>query len=151
MAGGRPPNHLQCYTPYMVYVISLLSVAALPLAVAAYGGHLAAKVLDHGERRKALSIVWVLAMVGFLLSVWQQVLVYRSDRAHELQQTALEAKAEADQLQLREKLDSSLKRQEDVQKELGGIVQCLHTPQPQMDSRKLAMATSKMVEDAMHR
>lgn len=135
----------------MVYIISLLSVAAFPLAVAAYGGHLAAKVLDHGERRKALSIVWVLAMVGFLLSVWQQVLVYRSDRAHELQQTALEAKAEADQQQLREKLDNSLKRQEDVQKELGSIVQFLHTPQPQMDSLKLAMATSKMVEDAMHR
>jgi hypothetical protein len=134
----------------MVYIISLLSVAAFPLAVAAYGGHLAAKVLDSGERRKALSIVWVLAVGGFLLSGLQEIFVYRSDRAHEVQQAAMEAKAQADQDQLREKLDNSLKRQEDVQKELGSIVQYLHTPQPRMDSRQLASATSKMVEDAMH-
>lgn len=134
----------------MVYVISLLSVAAFPLAVAAYGGHLAAKVLDPSERRKALAIVWVLAVVGFLLSGLQQVLVYRSDRAHEIHQAALEAKAEADQQRLRERLDISFHRQEDVQKELGSIVQFLHTPQPRMDSKQLAVATSKMVEDAMH-
>jgi len=135
----------------MVYIINLLSVAAFPLAVAAYGGHLAAKVLDPRERRKALSIVWVLAVLGFLLSGLQQVLIYRSDRAHELQQSALEARAEADQRQLREKLDSTLQRQEDVKKELGSIVQFLQTPPPRMDSRRLADATSKMVEDAMHR
>ena len=134
----------------MIYIISLLSVAAFPLAVAAYGGHLAAKVLDPRERRKALSIVWVMAVLGFLLSGLQQVLVYRSDRAHELQQSALESRAEADQRQLREKLDSTLQRQEDVKKELGSIVQFLNSPQPRMDSRHLAVAASKMVEDAMH-
>src|SRR6266550_7204771 len=97
----------------MVYVISLLSVAAFPLAVAGYGGHLAAKVLDKPQRRKALATVWALAVVGLLLSGLQQVLVHRSDRAHELQQAALQAKAEKDQQQLREKLDSSLQRQEE--------------------------------------
>ena len=96
----------------MVYVISLLSVAAFPLAVAGYGGHLAAKVLDRPERRKALATVWALAVVGLLLSGLQQMLIYRSDRAHDLQQADLQAKAEKDQQQLREKLDSSLQRQE---------------------------------------
>ena len=100
----------------MVNVISLLSVAAFPLAVAGYGGHLAAKVLDRPERRKALATVWALAVVGLLLSGLQQMLIYRSDRAHDLQQADLQAKAEKDQQQLREKLDSSL--QEDVRKEL---------------------------------
>jgi|SRR6266705_1917859 len=135
----------------MVYVISLLSVAAFPLAVAGYGGHLAAKVLDKPERRKALSVVWVLAVLGVLLAGLQQVLVYRSDRAHELQQAALQAKAEADQQQLREKLELSLQRQEDVRKQLESIVGFLRTPQPLMDTRHLADAASKMVEDAMHR
>ena len=133
----------------MVNVISLLSVAAFPLAVAGYGGHLAAKVLDRPERRKALATVWALAVVGLLLPGLQQMLIYRSDRAHELQQAALQAKAEKDQQQLREKLDSSL--QEDVRKELDGIVRFLQTPQPRMDTRHLADAASKMVEDAMHR
>jgi len=135
----------------MVYVISLLSVAAFPLAVAGYGGHLAAKVLDRLERRKALATVWALAVVGLLLSGLQQVLVYRSDRAHDLQQATLQAKAEKDQQQLREKLDSSLQRQEDVRNELDGIVRFLQTPQPRMDTRHLADAASKMVEDAMYR
>jgi len=135
----------------MVYVISFLSVAAFPLAVAAYGGHLAAKVLDPRERRKALSTVWILALLGLLLAGLQQVLIYRSDRAHELQQGALEAKAEADQRQLREKLDSSLQRQEDVRKQLDSILGFLRAPEPRMDARHLADATSKMVENAMHR
>ena len=135
----------------MVYLISFFSVAAVPLAVAGYGGHLAAKVLERPHRRKALAIIWALAALGVLLSALQQVLVYRSDRAHERQQAVLAAKAEKDQEQLREKLDSSLQRQEDVRKELGSIVQFLHTPQPKMDSRHLAEAASKMVEDAMHR
>ncbi len=50
----------------MVYVISLLSVAVFPLAVAGYGGHLAAKVPDKPERRRALLVLWVLAALGAL-------------------------------------------------------------------------------------
>lgn len=69
----------------MVYIISFLSLAAFPLAVAGYGGHLAAKVLEMRERRRALAVVWILAMLGVLLSGFQQVLVYRSDRAHDVE------------------------------------------------------------------
>jgi len=98
-----------------------------------------------------LATVWALAVVGLLLSGLQQMLIYRSDRAHDLQQADLQAKAEKDQQQLREKLDSSLQRQEDVRNELGSIVRFLQTPQPHMDTRHLADAASKMVEDAMHR
>ncbi|HEY6291249.1 MAG TPA: hypothetical protein VI455_06750 [Terriglobia bacterium] len=135
----------------MVYIISFLSVAAFPLAVAGYGGHLAAKVLDRPERRRALVTVWALAVLGVVLSGLQQVLVYRSDRVHEIEQAVLEAKAESDQQQLREKLDSSLRNQEEVRTELGHIVTFLRTPQPAMNMQHLADAASKMVEDAMHR
>jgi uncharacterized membrane protein len=135
----------------MVYVISFLSAAAVPLAVAGYGGHLAAKVLDRPERVRALTIVWALAVLGVLLSGVQQVMVYRSDRAHEQQQAALEAKAEEEQRQLRDKLDASLNHTDEVRKELGSIVQYLKAPQPRMSARELANAASKMVEDAMHR
>src|SRR5215469_7123916 len=135
----------------MLYVLSFLSVAAVPLAVAGYGGHLAAKVLDGPQRRKALKIVWVLAALGVLLSGLQQVLVYRADRAHEREQTAMRAQADRDQQDLRDRLDASLRHEEDVRQELGSIVRYLRTPQPQMDMRSLADAASKMVEDAMHR
>lgn len=135
----------------MIYLINFLAVAAIPLAIGGYGAHLAAKILDSPERRKALSVIWILAGLGVLLSGLQQVLIYRSDRAMELRQVSLQEKSERDQQLLREKLDSSLRRQEDVQQELGSILQYLHSPQPGMDSRHLADAAAKMVENVMHR
>ena len=135
----------------MLYILSFLAAAAVPLAIAGYGGHLAAKVLEGPERRRALSVVWVLAVLGVLLSGLQQALIYRSDRMHEREQMTMRAKAERDQQELRDKLDSSLRRQDDVRQELGSIVQFLHAPQPRMNMRQLADAASRMVEDAMHR
>jgi hypothetical protein len=140
-----------CYYPYMIYFINFLAVAAIPLAIGGYGAHLAAKILESQDRRKALTVIWILAAVGVLLSGVQQILIHRSDRAQELQRVALQEKADRDQQQLREKLDSSLRHEEDVKQELGSILQFLHTPQPGMDSRHLADATSTMVENAMHR
>ena len=154
MSGSRRrAQTLLClwYPARMLYVLSFLSVAAVPLAVAGYGGHLAAKVLDGPERRKALRVVWVLAAFGVLISAVQQIMVYRADRGHEQEQMALRAQAQKDQQELREKLDSSLRHEEDVRQELGSIVQFLRTPQPEMDMRHLADAASRMVEDAMHR
>ena len=135
----------------MVYVISFLSAAAAPLAVAAYGGHLAAKVLERRERLRALTVVWALAIAGVLLSGVQQVIVYRSDREHERQQAAMETKAEEQQRQFRDKLDASLRHEDEVRTELGSIVKYLQVPQPRMSTRELAVSASKMVEDAMHR
>lgn len=135
----------------MVYVLSFLSVAAVPLAVAGYVGHLTAKVLDRPERLRALAIVWVLASLGVLLSGLQQILVYRSDRMHEQQQADMAAKADREQRQLREKLEASLNQADEVRKDLGSIVQYLRTPKPRMSMRELTTETSKMVEDAMHR
>lgn len=135
----------------MVYIISFLAVAAVPLAVAGYGGHLAARVLDGPRRRRALSIVWMLAALGVLLSGVQQILIYRADETRMRQQAALEAQAEQDRHELQAKLDASLLRQEEVRQELGSIVTYLHTPQPRMSNHDLAMAASRMVEDAMHR
>ncbi|HXJ94038.1 MAG TPA: hypothetical protein VMT20_14410 [Terriglobia bacterium] len=135
----------------MIYLISFFAVAAVPLAVAGYGGHLAAKVLDRPQRHRALAIVWVLATLGVLLSGLQQMLVYRSDMAHEREQAAMMAKAEQEQKQLRDKLDVSLRHEDEVRAELGSIVQYLQKPQPRMSTHELANAASKMVEDAMHR
>lgn len=141
----------KCYPARMVYVLSFLSAAAAPLAVAGYVGHLTAKVLDRPERLRALTIVWVLAAVGVVLSGVQQILMYRSDRMHDQQQAAMVAKAEHDQQQLREKLDASLNHEDEVRKDLGRIVQYLRAPQPRMSTREIADAASKMVDDAMHR
>lgn len=135
----------------MIYLISFFAVAAVPLAVAGYGGHLAAKVLDRPQRRRSLCVVWVLAALGVLLSGVQQMLVYRSDMKHERERAAMTAKAEQEQQQLRDKLDASLRHEDEVRTELGSIVQYLHAPQPRMSTRDLAHAASKMVEDAMHR
>jgi len=134
----------------MIYLISFLAAAAVPLAVAGYGGHLAAKVLDRPQRRRALTVIWVLGALGVLLSGFQQVLVYRSDLEQERKQAAMQARAEQEQQQLRDKLDASLHHEDEVRTELGSIAQYLHTPQPRMSTHDLAMSASKMVEDAMH-
>jgi uncharacterized membrane protein YgaE (UPF0421/DUF939 family) len=135
----------------MIYLINFLAAAAIPLAIGGYGAHLAAKILEIPERRKALAMIWLLAGIGVLLSGLQQVLMHRSDRSLELKQATLEAKAERDQQQLQWKLDSSLRRQEDVRQELDSILHFLNKPEPGMDARRLADETSKMVENAMHR
>jgi DNA-binding transcriptional MerR regulator len=135
----------------MIYFISFLAVAAIPLAIGGYGAHLAARILESPERRKALSVIWLLAGTGVLLSGVQQILTHRSDREQELMRVELQEKAEKDQQQLREKLDSSLRRQDDVQHELQSILEYLRSPPTGMDSRRLAEATSQMVENAMHR
>jgi hypothetical protein len=135
----------------MIYLINFLAAAAIPLAIGGYGAHLAAKILESEGRRKALAVIWMLAAVGVLLSGFQQILIHRSDRAQEIMREKLQEQAENDQEQLRERLDTSLRHEEDVKQELGSILQFLHTPQPGMDSRSLADATSSMVENAMHR
>ena len=135
----------------MIYLISFLAAAAVPMAVAGYGGHLAAKVLDRPERRRALTFIWALAALGVLLSGLQQMLVYRSDVDRESQMTAMEAKAEQEQQELRNRLDVSLHHEDEVRTELGSIVEYLQKPQPRMSTRDLANAASKMVEDTMHR
>jgi hypothetical protein len=135
----------------MIYLISFLAAAAVPLAIAGYGGHLAAKVLDRPQRRRALAVIWALGSLGVLLAGFQQVLMSRSDAEHERQQAAMQARAEQEQQQLRDKLDVSLHHEEEVRTELGSIVQYLQKPQSRMNTRELASTTSKMVEDAMHR
>ncbi|MGH9403561.1 MAG: hypothetical protein ACRD2P_15830 [Terriglobia bacterium] len=133
----------------MIYIINFLAVAAFPLAIASYGGHLAAKVLDKPERRKSLSIVWTLAVSGVLLSGVQQVFIYRSRQAQDVQQATLAARSAQDQQQLRNKLDSSLEREEYVRNELDGIARILRAPHPGMDMTGVADTASRMAEAAM--
>ena len=88
----------------MVYFINFLSGAAIPLAIGDCGAHLAAKILEQPSRRKALSIIWVLATLGVLLSALQQALVYGSDRAQSQQHAFMWEQAARDQQGLRENL-----------------------------------------------
>jgi hypothetical protein len=65
-----------------LYITSFLALAAVPLALGAYGGHLAAEVIsDRKHRRNAMLIVWNLAAVGVVLAGVQQIMTYRADRA----------------------------------------------------------------------
>lgn len=84
------------------YILTFLSVALFPLALAAYGGHLATLALGEKPRKKALAIVWSLAVAGVVTAGLQQVGAYRSDKQHD-----------AAQGDLRAKLDQSLQRQQD--------------------------------------
>jgi uncharacterized membrane protein YbhN (UPF0104 family) len=70
----------------MFYIVSFLAVAFFPFALAAYGGYLAAKVLDEKDRHAAFVTVWTLAFLGVAAAGWQQVMVYRSDRVNEVKQ-----------------------------------------------------------------
>ena len=133
----------------MIYVVNFLAVAAFPLAVAAYGGHLAAKVLDPPRRRRALSIVWALAILGVLISGVQQVFVYRSRRAEDARQSAYAERDDRNQQQLRLELDSTLQREEYLRKELDDIAHFLRAPHPGMDVNGVTAVASRMAENAM--
>ena len=77
----------------MFYIVSFLAIALFPFALAAYGGHLAAKVLDEKDRWTAFLIVWTLASLGVIMAGLQQYMVYRSDQANEVRQGKSENEA----------------------------------------------------------
>ena len=132
-----------------MYVINFLAVAALPLAIAGYGGHLAAKVLNKVDRQRALSVVWSLAVLGVLLSAVQQVFLYRSRKAEDLRQAAIAATDEKDRQQLQETLRSTLRREDYLRSELDAIARFLRAPHPGMNMRSVNDAASRMAEHAM--
>jgi hypothetical protein len=134
-----------------MYIINFLAVAALPLAIAGYGGHLAAKVLDKTDRKRALSVVWTLAVLGVFLSGVQQAFVYRSHKADRLRQAALAAKDEKDRQQLQVELRTTLQRENYLRTELDAIARFLRAPHPHMNMKSFAQAASQMAERAMRR
>jgi hypothetical protein len=44
-----------------MYIINFLAIAALPLAIAGYHGHLAAKVVGNFDWKRAVRIMWTMA------------------------------------------------------------------------------------------
>lgn len=54
------------------FIIGFLAMAIIPLLLAGYGGHLATMVLEKENKRKALSIIWGLAILGILASGFYQ-------------------------------------------------------------------------------
>ena len=132
-----------------MYVINFLAVAALPLAIAGYGGHLAAKVLDKFDRKRAVRIVWTLAILGVFMSGLQQVFAYRSHKAEDLRQLSVAATGEKDRRQLREELQRSLQREDYVRTELDAVARFLRASHPGMNVRAVNAAASQMAERAM--
>jgi hypothetical protein len=134
-----------------MYLINFLAVAALPLAIAGYGGHLAAKLLDKTDRKRALYVVWTLAVLGVLLSGVQQVFVYRSRKADDVRQAALTAKDAKARQELQEDLNRTLQREDYLRTELDAIARFLRAPHPGMGMRGITNVASQMAERAMHR
>jgi hypothetical protein len=77
------------------YFISFLAVALFPFALGAYGGHLAAIVLNGKQKTRALWIVWSLASAGVLMAAIQQYNSYRTDKDHDSKQLALQGKLDS--------------------------------------------------------
>jgi len=74
----------------LIYVVSFLALAAVPLALGGYGGHLAAEVISHPKHRgNAMLTVWGLAALGVVLSCAQQILTYRADQMHDKERADL--------------------------------------------------------------
>jgi hypothetical protein len=68
----------------VLYILSFLALSAVPLVLGAYGGHLAAEVVDNPRHRKnAMLIVWGVTAIGVVLAGCQQYLVYKSDKDHD--------------------------------------------------------------------
>jgi hypothetical protein len=132
-----------------MYVINFLAVAALPLAIAGYGGHLAAKVLDKFDRKRAVRIVWTLAILGVFMSGLQQVFAYRSHKAEDLRQVSLTATDEKDRRQLQEELERSLQREDYLRTELDAIASFLRASHPGMNLRDVNAAATQMADRAM--
>jgi hypothetical protein len=123
------------------YVVSFLSVAVFPLALAGYGGHLATlAITDPKGRKQALLIVWGLAVIGVVCAGLQQIEAYQSDKEHDQKQSAVQVK-----------LDTSLQRQEYMRGQLDSIGLMLgkvgeKTPDPAVS--QLAGAIIKMADNA---
>jgi hypothetical protein len=133
-----------------MYILNFLAAAALPLAIAGYGGHLAAKLLSKVDRKRALCVVWTLAVLGVLLSGVQQVFVYRSRRADGRRQATLAAKNAEDQQQLQLELQATVEREDYLRTELDAIARFLRAPHPEMDMRGVTDTAFRMAERAMH-
>jgi hypothetical protein len=88
----------------MAYIISFFAVAVFPLALAALGGHLAALVLDGKKKRNMLFLVWLLAILGVLAAVGQQVYSFRSDSVRDRDQASMQVKQNAMQADLQTSL-----------------------------------------------
>jgi hypothetical protein len=61
------------------YIFSFLAMACIPLALAAYGGHLAAMLLEEQKRRRALRIIYGLTILGILMAAFQQYFSYTKE------------------------------------------------------------------------
>ena len=67
------------------YIVTFIAVAVFPLALAGYGGHLATLALPENsqKRRRAIAIVWSLAIVGVLLFGAFQIISYFADKSRD--------------------------------------------------------------------
>ena len=72
--------------------LNVLVLAIVPGIVAAYGGHLAAEVVDDAKRRgKIKASFWGLFILGVIFTSWQQLRLAEADLARETKSTWDEA------------------------------------------------------------
>jgi hypothetical protein len=121
----------------VLYLVSFLALAAIPLALGGYGAHLAAQVIDDKKhRRNAMLTVWGLAALGVLFAGVQQFLVYRSDNVHD-------AKLEASSLQ-QENMRGQLQS-------IGLMIGALDKNGNNPDMREVAAAIERAAKTASNR
>ena len=135
----------------MIYFINFLAVAAVPLAIGGYGAHLASEdtglitaaqgAVGHPGPRDVGSVTF--------RGPTSAHLPFRSNHGESAGITA--GKIGKGSVVAQRKIRQQSSPPEDVQQELGSILQYLRSPQPGMDSRYLADATAKMVENVMRR
>jgi len=85
----------------MYYILGFLWAAAIPFALAAYGVHLAANVLDTKRRNRSVRFVWALAALGVIFAGIQQWYAYELDK----ESKAKQARAEEDQRNQKDQLE----------------------------------------------
>jgi hypothetical protein len=125
------------------YVIGFVAVALFPLALAGYGGHLATlAITDPKKQKRAIAIVWALAILGVVFAGLQQWQAYHADKEHDVKQQALQ-----------DKLEASLQLQQYTRGQLDSISLMIgrageKTTDPV--TRRLAEAVSKMAVSAFN-
>jgi len=63
----------------VTHIIGFVAIVFIPLALAGYGGHLAALTFEEKKKRTAQVIVWTLALIGILLGALQQYLIKKEN------------------------------------------------------------------------
>jgi hypothetical protein len=93
------------------YFVTFVAVAVFPLALAAYGGHLAAIAMPELTRQRRVKlIVWGLALFGTALFGVSQIIAYRSDSKRDTDENGFKTKVLGGLQKIIDEPDTSTKK-----------------------------------------